>query len=74
MSTAWIPITILAAFMQNLRSVLQKALKDRLSTTGATYARFIYALPLAALYVWGLSSFGGFEIPPTNRTFLIYCA
>ena len=74
MSTLWIPITIMAAFMQNLRSVLQKALKDRLSTTGATYARFIYALPLAALYVWGLSSFGGFEIPPTNTKFFIYCA
>ena len=74
MSTLWIPITIMAAFMQNLRSVLQKALKDRLSTTGATYARFIYALPLAAMYVWGLSSIGGFEIPPTNTKFFIYCA
>ncbi len=28
----WIPITILAAFSQNLRSALQKHLKSRLST------------------------------------------
>ena len=59
--------------MQNLRSVLQKAIKDRLSTSGAAYARFIYALPLAALYLWGLNSFGGYELPTTNWQFLIYC-
>ena len=70
----WIPITLAAAFLQNLRSVLQKAIKDRLSTAGASYARFIYAVPFAALYVWLLSSMGGYEIPQTNTRFLIYCA
>jgi len=70
----WIPITIAAAFLQNLRSVLQKSIKGRLSTTGASYARFIYALPLAALYVWLLASFGGYELPAPNQKFLIYCA
>jgi len=30
----WIPITIAAAFFQNLRSALQKHLKGRLSTAG----------------------------------------
>jgi drug/metabolite transporter (DMT)-like permease len=72
--TLWIPITIAAAFLQNLRSVLQKAIRDRLSTTGASYARFIYALPFAALYVWLLSEFGGYEFPISNTRFLIYCA
>ena len=46
----WIPITILAAFSQNLRSALQKHLKSRLSTAGATYVRFFYAVPFAFLY------------------------
>ena len=41
----WIPITIAAAFLQNLRSALQKHLKGRLSTVGAAYARFLYAWP-----------------------------
>ncbi len=46
---AWIPITIAAAFLQNLRSMLQKKLRDRLSVWGATSARFIFAAPLAVL-------------------------
>ena len=34
----WIPITIFAAFMQNIRFMLQKHLKTkRLSTGGATF-------------------------------------
>ena len=70
----WIPITIAAAFLQNLRSVLQKAIQGRLSTAGAAYARFIYALPLAIIYVWALSRFGGFEIPSPNLAFFVYCA
>ena len=70
----WIPITIAAAFLQNLRSALQKAIKGRLSTMGAAYARFFYAWPLALLYVWGLAEFGGYETPPPNTLFLIYCA
>ena len=70
----WIPITIAAAFLQNLRSVLQKAIQGRLSTAGAAYARFIYALPLAVIYVWMLVKFGGYEIPPPNLAFFIYCA
>ncbi len=70
----WIPITIAAAFLQNLRSVLQKSIKGRLSTTGASYARFVYALPLAALYVWALGYFGGYQLPLPNGLFLIYSA
>jgi len=69
----WIPLTVAAAFFQNLRSALQKHLKAHLSTGGATYVRFFYAWPFAVLYVWGLNEFGGFAIPAVNRTFLIYC-
>ena len=74
MFALWIPITIAAAFLQNLRSMLQKAIKGRLSTSGAAYARFFYAWPLALLYVWGLSKFGGYALPTPNMTFFIYCA
>lgn len=45
----WIPITLAAAFFQNLRFMLQKQLKStRLSTTGATFSRFVYSAPLVA--------------------------
>ncbi len=69
----WIPLTIAAAFFQNLRSALQKHLKAHLSTGGATYVRFFYAWPFAVLYVWGLHELGGFAIPAFNATFLMYC-
>lgn len=68
----WIPITILAAFMQNLRSALQKHLKDRLSTTGATFSRFVYAVPLAMAYVAGLVGFAGVQLPQPNAEFAVY--
>ena len=69
----WIPITIAAAFCQNLRSALQKYLKGKLSNAGAAYARFFYAWPFALLYVWGLNAFGGYPLPEPNLTFLMYC-
>ncbi|MHA1529029.1 MAG: EamA family transporter [Alphaproteobacteria bacterium] len=69
----WIPITIAAAFLQNLRSALQKHLKGRLSTGGAAYARFLYAWPFALVYVWGLHGIGGLAWPAPNGLFLLYC-
>ena len=68
----WIPITIFAAFAQNIRSSLQKYLKGRLSTSGATFARFVYAAPLALLYLAGLIEFGGYEMPEPGWTFATY--
>jgi drug/metabolite transporter (DMT)-like permease len=51
----WIAITIVAAFSQNLRFMLQKRLKDTaLSATGATLARFLYSAPLVFL---GISAY-----------------
>jgi drug/metabolite transporter (DMT)-like permease len=68
----WVPITIAAAFLQNLRSALQKHLKERLSTGGATYARFIFALPFAVLYVAALAAAPGFALPAPHATFALY--
>lgn len=67
----WIPISIAAAFLQNLRSALQKHLKGRLSTTGATFSRFAYAAPLAVLYALGLATIGGFDVPEPSATFFL---
>ena len=36
----WVLITIAAAFFQNVRSAMQKHLKGRMGTTGATFVRF----------------------------------
>ena len=69
----WIVATIIAAFFQNLRSALQKHLKGKLSTSGAAYARFLYALPVALLCLWGVTQLGGVNIPDINNKFLLYC-
>jgi len=70
---AWVAITIAAAFLQNLRSALQKHLKGRLSTVGAAYVRFFYAWPFGLLYVYALHSWGGIPMPQPNATFFLYC-
>ncbi len=74
MLEVWIPITIAAAFFQNIRSALQKHLHRRLSVLGAAYARFVYALPVAALYLWGLRATLDTPLPHLHARFLVYCA
>jgi drug/metabolite transporter (DMT)-like permease len=69
----WIPITIFAAFMQNARSALQKHLKGRLTTLGASYVRFLYAMPFALIYAGAVHEFGGYPWPTVHTEFLIYC-
>jgi drug/metabolite transporter (DMT)-like permease len=73
MPELWVPLTIAGAFFQNLRSALQKHLKSRLSTAGASYVRFFYACPFALLYCWGLAKLGGFALPAVTPKFLLYC-
>jgi drug/metabolite transporter (DMT)-like permease len=47
----WIVITIVAAFLQNIRSAMQKYLKGVMGTTGATFVRFGYGVPFALIYL-----------------------
>lgn len=47
----WAIITIGSAFLQNMRSALQKHLKGQMGTTGATFVRFGFGLPFAFLYL-----------------------
>jgi len=67
----WIPITIAAAFFQNLRSGLQKRLKGRMQTTGATFARFGFGLPFALIYLAILVFLFDETVPEVNPTVLI---
>jgi drug/metabolite transporter (DMT)-like permease len=68
----WIPITIAAAFLQNIRSALQKYLKGRLSTTGATFVRFGFGAPFALLYLGILHWHSGYPLPVPNAAFYIW--
>lgn len=68
----WIPITIFAAFMQNVRSALQKHLKGKLSTSGVTFTRFVFGVPAALLYLAALLIFGGYVIPGVTMEFMLF--
>ncbi|WP_428427233.1 EamA family transporter [Pararhizobium sp.] len=57
----WIVITIAAAFLQNIRSAMQKHLKGVMGTTGATFVRFGYGVPFALIYLAVL--WRGFDRP-----------
>ncbi|MBM7069236.1 DMT family transporter [Actibacterium sp. 188UL27-1] len=67
----WIPLTIAAAFFQNLRFMLQKRLKDMgLSAAGATYARFVFSLPVVAL---GVALYAAqTSLPPMSALFWLW--
>ena len=69
----WIPITIFAAFFQNLRSALQKHLKGKLSDSGAAYVRFLYALPFVLSYLIALKYVSDTPWPTPNIKFLLFC-
>lgn len=68
----WIPIAIGAAFLQNLRSTLQKHLKDVMGTTGATFVRFGFGVPFAALYWLILVWVFDFGLPTLSYGFAIW--
>lgn len=69
----WIAATLFAAFMQNLRFLLQRHLKvTTLSTGGATLARFLFGAPLAAFALGLYALATGAELPPLNPAFWVY--
>ncbi len=70
----WIPITIAAAFLQNLRSAAQKHLKAVMGTTGATFVRFGFGVPFAILFVLFLEFGAGYPMPRPNGAFLFWAA
>ena len=72
MTWLWIPLTIGAAFLQNIRSSLQKHLKGQLGTTGATFVRFGYGFPFAIAYLAVLVGLFEFDLPVPNARFLVF--
>ena len=70
MTFLWIPLTIAAAFLQNVRSALQKHLKGELGTIGATFVRFGYGFPFAIIYLVALVVLFDFDMPRFNPAFI----
>ena len=70
----WIPFTIFAAFMQSWRNAFQNKLSKEVSTAGVTLARFLYASPLAALYLWILYQVEPVALPTVSAHYLVTIA
>ncbi|MEE2754746.1 MAG: EamA family transporter [Candidatus Latescibacterota bacterium] len=70
----WVPISIVAAILQNVRSSLQKHLKGKLTITGATYIRFLFAVPFVIFYLLCLTELMGFELPEPGPRFFVFAA
>lgn len=68
----WIPITIGAVIFQTIRTGLQKHLKAELTTSAVTYVRFLFGMPLAALYLALTLRTGHQSMPPVSAAFLFY--
>jgi len=65
----WIPLTVFAAAAQTVRNTAQRRLIDELGTLGATLVRFLYGMPLLALWLLGLLALRDFEAPPHSARF-----
>jgi drug/metabolite transporter (DMT)-like permease len=66
----WIWATFFAAAVQTIRFMLQKRLKDvGLSTGGATFSRFLFGAPLAALGAIATVSITGVQVPKLTPAF-----
>ena len=69
----WILATFFAAFMQNLRFLLQRHLRvTTLSTMGATWARFAFATPFVALFLGLWLALTGQAMPAPMAVFWAY--
>ena len=69
----WIPIAILAALSQAIRTAIQRHMKGPLGDYGASAIRFIYAIPFAWLW-FSLVFYGGGEnaFPSFNTWFFVW--
>ncbi len=70
----WIPVTLWAAFAQTMRNAAQRSLTAELGTLGATLVRFLYGLPFALLWLYGVHLAGGYALPTPNLAFLGWVA
>jgi drug/metabolite transporter (DMT)-like permease len=73
MELIWIPISILAALMQAVRTAAQKSLNAQLSTWMTTYVRSLFGLPVSIVYLWVVVRYEGLGWPDLTAGYLAYC-
>ncbi|MBI1238202.1 MAG: EamA family transporter [Alphaproteobacteria bacterium] len=70
----WIPFTLAAAALQAIRTAAQRQVAGRLSPDAGNFARYVFGLPIALLYL-GAIALGGAAIPaPSAQAIAIVAA
>ena len=72
MELIWIPISILAAFMQAVRTAAQKSMNETLSVMVTTYSRSVFGLPLMLVFLLGVEAGSGVPTPDLHAIFLLH--
>ncbi|WP_448213954.1 DMT family transporter [Colwellia sp. MEBiC06753] len=70
----WIAFTLLAAFMQSVRTAGQKQLGEKLSAMATAGVRYIFALPFAWGYLYWMITIYQVDFPTLNAEFLQYAS
>ncbi|WP_422013565.1 EamA family transporter [Reyranella sp.] len=69
LSGLWIPLTVFAAAAQTVRNTAQRHLTAELGTLGATLVRFLYGMPVLAMWLCLVLLFGGSPQPALTWIF-----
>lgn len=70
----WLPITFAASFFQTWRTALQQRLRSQLSVGAAGLVRYLYAVPVGALFLLTYCAATGQGLPRPTTGFLLGCA
>jgi drug/metabolite transporter (DMT)-like permease len=75
MNALWLPLALVAGFLQIVRNAAQRGLSDEAGPWGATLVRFLFGLPFALIFlglIWVLAP----PVAPTvsPKVFAILCA
>mgnify|MGYP003634091214 FL=1 len=69
---SWVFFTLGAVVMQTFRNALQSKLSAHMSTSGVTLSRFLFAPPIALIYLGLLYTFSNQAIPEFSSQFISY--
>jgi len=70
----WVPVTMTAALFQTWRTAMQQKLRGVLGVNAAGFVRYLYAIPVGALFLTIYTLASGHPLPDINTKFLAYCA
>lgn len=73
MELIWIPISVLGALMQAVRTAAQKDLNQKLSIMVTTYVRALFGVPFLFVFLAGVMWQTGETVPNFSGTFMLNC-